>query len=372
MGKLTKHTAATPLSVRQLLCGTLLSLAACSPPSGENANQTAENKAASSVAASTAKATSAAAASSILPAGALAAWEKRAGCSAKEARAVPSRWAAYPSVRNDETVIDLYERHFAKYSGGFVIGDFNGDGQQDFVIVAPSGCGVHDPDERMDYGSRGGPPTDFVISSPSGYRAIEGFQSFIDASMIRRRGNKDVLEYNMGGYNGSCGYIETSVWGWNGNQMVVVELRNDKGQIVDKEGCPVRTQAAAVGPARFPPVPKGYYAVGTTCAQATSPQAANDGPNSLAHFDERGLTWFDGGPEIRGFESLGNNRFRVRARSYGNGDDTKGTSADFVIRVTGPSSFVTEPGSPLFDRKEGFTHCPANSVPKAVSGWFEG
>ena len=123
---------------------------------------------------------------------------------------------------------------------------------------------------------------------------------------------------------------------------------------------------------KFPPIPKGYYAVGTSCVRAASAQAASDGPSSLARFDESALTWYDGGPEIRVFESLGNNRFRVRARSYGNGDDTKGTSADFVIRVTGASSFVTEPGSLLFDRQETFTHCPTNIVPKAVRGWFEG
>lgn len=122
----------------------------------------------------------------------------------------------------------------------------------------------------------------------------------------------------------------------------------------------------------FPPIPKGYYAVGTTCARAANAEAASDGPSSLARFDESALTWFDGGPQIQGFEPLGNKRFRVRARSYGNGDDDKGTSADFVIRVTGASTFVTEPGSFLFDRQENFTHCPTNSVPKAVRDWFEG
>ena len=124
--------------------------------------------------------------------------------------------------------------------------------------------------------------------------------------------------------------------------------------------------------AGFPPLPKGYYAVGTSCARAANAEAASDGPSSLARFDASALTWLDGGPQIQGFESLGNNRFRVRARSYGNGDDDKGTSADFVIRVTGPSTFVTEPGSFLFDRQESFTHCPTDTVPKAVRDWFEG
>lgn len=132
------------------------------------------------------------------------------------------------------------------------------------------------------------------------------------------------------------------------------------------------SQPLASAPTKFPPIPKGYYAVGTTCTRAANAQAASDGPGSLVRFDESALTWFDGGPEIRGFESLGNNRFRVRANSYGNGGDNKGESADFIIRITGASSFVTEPGSALFDKQEAYTHCPTNTVLKAVRDWFEG
>lgn len=130
--------------------------------------------------------------------------------------------------------------------------------------------------------------------------------------------------------------------------------------------------SAPSAPAGFLPIPKGYYAVGTTCNRAANADGASDGPANLAHFDETALTWFDGGPQISGFESLGNSRFRVHARSYGNGDDDKGTKADFVIRVTGASTFVTEPGSFLFDRQQSYTHCPTNSVPKSVRDWFEG
>lgn len=137
-------------------------------------------------------------------------------------------------------------------------------------------------------------------------------------------------------------------------------------------GAATPPQPSATAPIKFPPLPKGYYAVGTTCARAASAQAASDGPGNLVRFDESALTWFDGGPEIRGFESLGADRFRVRARSHGNGDDAKGAGADFVIRITGASSFVTEPGSALFDKQESYTHCPTNMVPKAVRDWFEG
>lgn len=124
------------------------------------------------------------------------------------------------------------------------------------------------------------------------------------------------------------------------------------------------SQPLASAPTKFPPVPKGYYAVGTTCARAASTQAASDGPSSLVRFDEHALTWFDGGPEIRAFESIGSNRFRVRAKSYGNGDDSKGASADFVIRITSASSFVTEPGSALFDKQEAYPIAPPTRCPK--------
>ena len=352
------------LSTLPLVSAMTIAIAGCGQPSGANANQAAENRAVSSIAATAAKATPADVASAILPPAVLAAWEKRAGCSAKEARAVPSRWAAYPSVRNDETVIDLYERHFAKYSGGFVMGDFNGDGQRDFIIVAPSGCGVHDPDERMDYGSRGGPPADFVISSPSGYRAIEGFQSFIDASMIKRRDNKDVLEFNANGYSGSCGYVETSVWGWNGKQMVVVEQRDDKGQVVDREGCPVKAQTAAAGPAGFPPIPKGYYAVGSSCARAIANFESD--PFGLTFIDDRKM--LTAGMllhEITKVEALGANRFRLKMQTEG--EDGNMHPADMVVTLTGPSSFVSDDSAPPMGNH---AHCPDNSVPKSIRDQF--
>lgn len=337
-----------------------IAIAGCGTEStADAAAGTAAQKQAASANAEPATGTPAVAAHAALPSAALAAWEgyARGECRDMGVRFSAVRFAPIQSVN--------LELESAANEGAFFVAEFNGDGRPDFVVTTENwGCA-----EKADHGSMG-PPYDFIISTAEGYQAAYGFNGGFGPEDIRRRGKRDVVEYRRG-WNGNCGYVQTAVWGWNGTQMDVIEWRDNKGKIVDKEGCAVGAQAAA-GSANFPPIPKGYYAVGTTCARAANAQAASDGPSSLVRFDESALTWFDGGPEIRGFESLGNNRFRTRARSSGNGDDTKGASADFVIRITGASSFVTEPGSLLFDKQETYTHCPTNIVPKAVRDWFEG
>lgn len=319
----------------------------------------AASKKAATPKAATATGTTAVAAPVALPSAALAAWEGYARGECRDMRMdfTAVRFAPIQSVN--------LEQESAANEGAFFVAEFNGDGRPDFVVTTENwGCAG-----ESDHGKLGA-PYDFIISTAQGYQAAYGFNGDFGPEDIRRRGKRDVVDYRRG-WNGICGYVQTAVWGWNGTQMDVIERRDDKGQLVDKEGCAVGAQAVE-GPATFPPIPKGYYAVGTTCALAANAQAASDGPGRLARFDENALTWFDGGPEIRGFESLGNNRFRVRAQSYGNGDDTKGANTDFVIRITGASSFVTEPASVLFDKKVTYTHCPTNIVPKAVRDWFEG
>lgn len=244
-----------------------------------------------------------------------------------------------------------------------LVADFNGDRKEDFLIPD----GFMKCDGALTYFTSGQVPNYTVfVSTEKGYD--ETGISSLDVSAAKIDG-RDVLILSTAGPGAYERPYDRYAVGWDGKEMTPLAFYDAKGGQVNKDGSPWRSGAAAS--TAFPPIPKGYYAAGMSCAQAASAQAASDGPASLVQFGETALTWFDGGPEIRGFESLGNSRFRIRARSYGNGDDDKGTSADFVIRVTGASTFVTEPGWFLFDRQESFTHCPTNSVPKAVRDWFE-
>ncbi len=345
--------------VYRFACVALAALAV----SGCNSQTSAESKADTSARApndGTSSTAPTVAANTALPPEALTAWESfaRGECRTPGARFQPVRFVSARSVNP--------EREPTAAEGAFFVAELNGDGRPDYVVTTENwGCAG-----EADHGKMG-PPHDFILSSAGGYQAAYGFNGGIGPDDVKRRGERDVIEYRRG-WNGSCGYIETAVWGWNGKAVDVIERRNDKGQIVDKEGCAIsassRAGAAATG---FPPIPKGYYAVGASCAQAANAEAAADGPSSLVWFDQEGLTWFDGGPQIKGFEALGGNRYRVRARSYGNGDDPTGQAADFVIRLTSPAGFATERGG-FFDRQESFTHCPANKVPKDVRSWFEG
>ena len=117
------------------------------------------------------------------------------------------------------------------------------------------------------------------------------------------------------------------------------------------------TAAAEAGPAQgsagFPPIEKGYYAIGVSCAQAIA-----DGGDLLAYLDERRFASFDGGQRVERFESLSGNRYRVRATS----SDESGRSAraDFVIAVDGRTSFTN------VEYGDRYTHCPTAQVPRAI------
>ncbi|AJA09092.1 Putative secreted protein [Sphingopyxis fribergensis] len=245
-----------------------------------------------------------------------------------------------------------------------LVADFNSDRKEDFLIPD----GFMQCDGALTYFTSGQVPNYTIFVSTEKGHDETGISS-LDVSAAKFSG-RDVLILSTGGPGAYERPYDRYAFGWDGKKMAPLAFYDAKGGRVNEDGSPWRS-GAAISTA-FPPIPKGYYAANMSCARAHSAQAASDGPASLVQFDDSALTWFDGGPEIRGFESLGNNRFRIRARSYGNGDDTKGTSADFVIRVTGASTFVTEPGSFLFDGQESFIHCPTNTVPKAVRDWFEG
>lgn len=132
-----------------------------------------------------------------------------------------------------------------------------------------------------------------------------------------------------------------------------------------RDGVVCAAPARQSGPVAFPPLPKGYYAVGAvTCAQALAGASADNPPDRLVLFNERTFASFDGGPQIEGFEALGDDRFQVRAASYDEND--RATRADFIIALQGADGFLIE------NPAQRYTHCPTSQIPRAIrEDWFE-
>ena len=82
----------------------------------------------------------------------------------------------------------------------------------------------------------------------------------------------------------------------------------------------------------------------------------------LTRFHRKGIGGWDGMSRIDRIEELGNARYLVHAWSWGNGDDPVGSAYKFVVRVTGPSTYLEETYG------ETFTLCP--NVPKAIRDAF--
>lgn len=120
----------------------------------------------------------------------------------------------------------------------------------------------------------------------------------------------------------------------------------------------VAAPAAAKASVSFPPIPQGFYAYGSTCAEAIASGAGGDPPIGLVKFTAKAIGEWDGMMQISGFEDVGKGRFRVKGRSYGNGDDPVGEQSDFIIRVTGAASFFDEA------TQQEHKHCP--NVPANV------
>lgn len=167
-----------------------------------------------------------------LPAAALAAWEQyaRGECRAmgetfSEVRLVPAGSIGPGS--------NLTARH-----GTFVTADFNNDGATDFIVTTDNwGCSGPSDNGKM------GPPNDTIISTPKGFLASYAFNNWIDENSIERRSKGDVIILR-GPWNGSCGPVDKVVWGLTDKGMEAIEHRDDKGRLVDQEGCPVTGKGA--------------------------------------------------------------------------------------------------------------------------------
>jgi len=161
---------------------------------------------------------------------------------------------------------------------------------------------------------------------------------------------------------------------WNGTEYAYAG-RSLEGRICELDPAFAQTSGSATSPAEsrggleFPPLPKGYYAYGTDCRQAIASGDADNPPMGLLFFDQDRMGEFDGAATIEGFDDLGGGRYRVHARYFGNGDDETGTSDPFILRVTGPTSFVAE-----YEEAGdvAHVHCPTSMVPRAIrESWYE-
>lgn len=308
-------------------------LAACGSQSTAAAND-AQTNTATNAATSVAAATPAAAPTALPPA-ALSAWESfaRGQCRDQGERFAAVRFA--PLAGRAEAV-DLVEQHFADSKGGFVSADFNADGSTDFVVTTPGhGCVTSSPA----YGDQG-PPVDFIVSSGSGYRVFEGFTGWIAPAMIARRDDRDLLDL-PGGFNGRCGAVTKVSWGWTGTDIDAVERRNDRGQLVDREGCAHaavarQPQAAATSL----PVEKGFYAF-----------AAGNGSCADA-IEQQFFAYWDG----THIEALGGNRYRIRFREV---EAAEVILNDRIFTVNSRTSLTEQYGTR-------WTHCPTAQIPPPV------
>lgn len=201
-----------------------------------------------------------------------------------------------------------------------------------------------------------------------GYTAVWNTENADDEDMENLNDEKWVLGVKALG-NGRFMIIQTGIAGATGrtmsseatyqkcsfaqlSQQMQAAIRAERPQLA---GGTTATNSAAVpaqSGAAFPPIEQGYYAIGVSCAQAIA-----GGGDLLAYLDERRFASFDGVQQVEGFQSLGGNRYRVRAVSFDEND--RPSRADSVITVNGRTSFTNEYG----DRH---TYCPTSQVPRAI------
>lgn len=266
-------------------------------------------------------ATPAAARPASLPPAALAAWEGFASsaCALDDAR---FNRVAFAPLSGTGDAIEQVEAQFAADRGGFITADFNGDDRPDYLVVTPGhGCANEGPP----YGNAG-PPNDFILSGASGYRVSDGFMGWAAPAMIERRGEHDVLVYAGGGFNGRCGAVMSAVWGWTGQAMEVIERRNDRGEIVDEQGCRAGAGQAASGAGL--PVREGLWA--DSRAGGCNALQANDPAFIIA---ENRMLWVQDFADLDPVRNLGNGRYQT-----GRDMETK------IIHVASPTRLTIERG----------------------------
>jgi hypothetical protein len=221
--------------------------------------------------------------------------------------------------------------------------DINGDGRSDAVVTA-------NDDQCFGMNQR---VVILLTRAAGGWTVVTDFQQrFAVHAFYPRPGIAwpDIEIFDgMTGEQKPGGDIEASgcerFLRWNGREYVDGGT-SQNGQVCEltAEGRAAATASAPTqgGAIAFPPIEKGYYAIGVSCAQAIA-----DGGELLAYLDERRFASFDGGQRVEGFEAFGGNRYRMRG-------------PDLTVALDGRGGFTS------VEYGDRYTHCPTAQVPRAI------
>ena len=168
-----------------------------------------------------------------LPAMALEAWENHARglCAEVQTPFSPVHFTSLDALKNREE--DFYTT-LSSGDGALLSGNFNGDGQKDYIAATPEhGC----PPAGLPYG-RNGSQNDFILSTPTGYAVQHGFIGWLYRASIRRVDDRDMVEFARP-YEGVCGDVAVTLLGLDSGLFSVAKYRNRAGQRVSGQGCPL-------------------------------------------------------------------------------------------------------------------------------------
>ena len=243
--------------------------------------------------------------------------------------------------------------------------DLNLDGTLDYVTSTSGLRCTFDGTETLSALAQGQVPVWGLLLSGEGdnYRAETFAAVEIEPFKFDQQ---DVLLVARGGAGIDQPKYAWAAWGWDQEQDTMRDFAfyDANKQRINKDGTrfDARQQAGSIA---FPPIEKGYYAQNTTCAEAIRFANADEPPTSLIYFHPTALIYGpEGGPQISGYKDLGNGMYWVQARTYGNGEDDKGTQADFTIKVVNRNEFEMD--------KASFFYCPLSTVPKDIrDNWYE-
>lgn len=236
--------------------------------------------------------------------------------------------------------------------------DINGDGQPEAIIDATGDMCFGHNQQHIAIFARSG----------QNWRELTNFQQrFASYSFHSRPGIAwpDIEIFDtMTGKQLPGGDIEASgcenFLRWNGREYVSGGT-SANGKICKLDAAFAKT-AAPQAQTAFPPIPQGFYAYGNNCAEAIASGADGEPPIGLVKFTSTGIGEWDGTMQISAFDDIGGSRYRVRGRSFGNGDDPVGEQSDFIIRITGPATFFDE------TTRQTHRHCP--NVPANVRSHY--